>query len=112
MKTQLAAAFLTAAFTLAPAFASAQDETTLDHIVIEMASTPAQHATIARHYLANAQEARQEVRRHERMAQAYNTGKSAPKRGHCLRLAEKYGEIATEYEQLAKLHEEESKRAQ
>ncbi len=89
----------------------AQDET-LESLVIEMASTATEHAAIARYYLARAEEARQEMRRHEGMARGYaarNTRRPRPNRAHCLRIAENYAEIAEEYEQLAQLHEEESR---
>jgi hypothetical protein len=96
---------------IAPGVTLAQDETTLEHLVVEMASTPAEHEAVARHYAARADEARQEMRRHERMARAYTASKtSQPQRmrNHCLALASKYGEIATEFDELAKLHEGEA----
>ena len=112
--TKLILTFLVTALVVTPGFVRAQDEG-LEHLVIEMASTAAEHAAIARHYLAKAEEARQEMRRHERMTRAYTVGKAAMTqrmRGHCERLAENYAELAEEYEQLAQLHEEESSNLQ
>ena len=110
MATKLVAAFLTAALVIAPGFAMAQDET-LESLLIEIASTAAQHAAIARYYVARAEEARREMRSHEGMARAYAEqypGRLQRTRDHCLRIAENYADIAEEYEQLAQLHKEES----
>jgi hypothetical protein len=110
MKNGLVAALMSAML-VAPGVILAQDETTLEHLVIEMASTPAEHQAVARHYTAKAEEARQEMRRHERMAQAYTGSKTSnPQRmrNHCLELVKKYQEVAAEYDELAKLHEEEA----
>lgn len=112
MNSKLVSAFFAAALFVAPLAATAQDQT-LEQLVIEMASTPAQHAAIARYYLTEAEEARQQTKRHEQMASAYNKGRTGgPMGGHCQRLAQKYTEIAQEYAQLAQLHEAESKKAQ
>ena len=114
MRGKLMSAFFAAALFVAPLSIRAQDEG-VEHLVIEMASTPAQHAALARHYLSEAEGARRETRRHEQMARAYDQGKTAvgmPARGHCRRLAEQFTEIAQEYEELAKLHEAESKKPQ
>ena len=98
MNSKLLSAVFVAALFVAPLAATAQDQT-LEHLVIEMASTPAQHAAIARHYLTEAEEARQQTKRHEQMASAYNNkGRTgAPMGGHCQRLAQKYTVIAQEY---------------
>jgi hypothetical protein len=99
----------------APVTVLAQEEPGLEHLVVEMATTPAQHQAVAHHYAAKAEEARQEMRRHQRMAQAYTASRTSnpqQMRNHCERLAEKYEEIAAEYDELAKLHEEEVARGQ
>lgn len=91
--------------------AQTEDETGLEHLVIEMATTSAQHHAVAAHYTAKAEEARQEMRRHERMARAYSGSKTAQPqrmRNHCLQLAKNYEQVAGEYDELAKLHEEEA----
>lgn len=89
----------------------AQDDS-LEQLVIEMADTASEHAAVARHFLAKAEEARQEQVRHENMAQVYTGSKFTRltrSRAHCERLAESYAKIAEQYEELAQLHEEEAK---
>ena len=92
-------------------FAQNEDEAGLEHLVIEMATTSAQHHAVAEHYTAKAAEARQEMRRHERMARAYSGSKTAQPqrmRNHCEQLVKNYEQIAAEYDELAKLHEQEA----
>ena len=106
----IATAFLSAVLA-GPTVALAQNHD-IEHLVIEMASTPAEHQAVAHHYTMKANEARGEARRHEEMARIYAGSRSAqPQRGrqHCESLAAKYEEIATEYDELAKLHDEQSK---
>ena len=92
----------------APTLAQAQEHD-IEHLVIEMASTPEEHLAVAQHYTMKAAEAREEVRRHEGMARLYAGSRSAqPQRGrqHCENLARNFEGIAVEYEELAKLHQE------
>jgi hypothetical protein len=113
MKKAIFAALIYASLLAAPAAVFAQDDS-LEDLVIEMASTRAQHTAVANYYAAKAEEARQEVRRHEHMADSYGHSKtSQPQqmRNHCLGLAKKYGEIAAEYDELAKLHQNEAQKA-
>ena len=82
-----------------------------EHLIIEMANTPDEHRAVARHYMIKADEARQQARRHESMGRLYAGQRSAqPQRGrqHCEALAKNYEAIATEFEELAKLHEEQA----
>jgi hypothetical protein len=113
MKNQFSLALAASALLLAaPGFAPAQEHS-LEHVVVEMASTPAQHTALASHYVASAAAARKNQDGHEQMARAYAaSGRGAPMRGHCERLAQKDGESAAEYDELAKFHTAESKRAQ
>ena len=92
------------------AVAQSSDEAGLEHLVIEMATTSAQHHAVAAHHTAKAEEARREMRRHESIAQAYMRGKTPhPQlRDHCERIAKNYEQIAAEYDELAKLHEQEA----
>jgi hypothetical protein len=85
-----------------------------EHLIIEMANTPAEHRAVARHYKLKADEAREEARRHEAMGRLYATGRSARPGGreHCENIAAKLEEVAAEYEALADLHEEQSKAAE
>jgi hypothetical protein len=103
---------LTSALSIASAnvVAQSEDVTGLEHLVIEMATTSAQHHAVADHYTAKAEEARKEMRRHEQMAQTYMLGKTPQPqmRDHCLKIARNQEQIAAEYQELAKLHEEEA----
>ena len=78
-----------------------------------MATTSAQHHAVADHYTAKAEEARKEMLRHEQMAQAYMLGKTPrpQMRDHCLKVAKNQEQIAAEYDELAKLHEQEATHA-
>jgi hypothetical protein len=99
---------LLSAMLAAPLVAVAQDHD-IEHLVIEMASTPEEHQAVAQHYTMKAAEAREEARRHEGMARVYaGGGRSAQPRGrkHCENLTAKFEEIAVEYDELAKLHQE------
>jgi len=87
----------------------------LEQLVVEMADTPQQHAALARHFQAKAEEARAEVRRHESMGRSYGGGKISHRqrmKRHCESISEKYTSLADEYEALATLHEEEAKKAE
>jgi hypothetical protein len=80
-----------------------------------MADTPEEHAALARYYQAKAEEARAEMRRHERMGRVYVGGKSPQRRlmqTHCRNISKRYSDVAEEYEALAKLHEQETKQAE
>ena len=73
-----------------------------------MADSPSEHSAVANHFRAKAAEARGEVSKHESMSRVYGGGKLNTRiqmRGHCNKLAEQYGATATEYEELAKLHD-------
>lgn len=81
--------------------------------MIENAKTPADHAALAAHYRERTSKARADQAHHQLMSQAYS-GKqgTAAGRVHCRRLAKKNGEMAEEYDALAKLHDEAAKSAQ
>ena len=109
---KIVALLLAGTLALGAGFAAAQDKP-LEQLVIEMADSAVEHAAIAGYYRTKAEEARQEVRHHERMAVTYANGtfpQPLRKGEHCDRLAEQYASVAEEYEQLAQLHQEESKR--
>jgi hypothetical protein len=101
-------AALLSAFLAAPMIGFAQDHD-IEHLVIEMASTPAEHQAVAQHYTMKAAEAREEARRHEGMGRVYASGRSAGRQSpkqHCENLATKFEEVAAEYDELAKFHQE------
>jgi len=104
--------FLLSAVLATSGAVQAQDHT-LEHLVIEMASSTAEHNAVSRHYSAQAEAARQDVRRHEEMARIYGGGGRTGQpqmRRHCEQLAKKFEEIAVEYDQLAQLHADEARK--
>ena len=108
--TRTAVALLFGALVLSPGLALAEDAGhSLEEVVVEMADTPAEHAALARHYRAKADEARAEVRRHEGMGRAYGAGKLTQRqqmKRHCQKLSENFTAAAADYEALAKFHDE------
>ena len=90
------------------------DERSLEELAIEGADTPAEHQALASHYRAKAAEARAESKRHEGIAKAYGRMPKPIHREkmqqHCGKLAENARNEATEYDSLAKAHEDEAKK--
>lgn len=83
----------------------------------EMSEKPEHHRAIAVYYRTLAGEALTEVAKHEAMRKAYRHDHQRFKTGvparrsmtrHCDRLIELHREAATEYEELAKLHDAEA----
>jgi len=113
MRTGIAAALLAGALALSPGLAAAgEGSQSLEELVVEMAHTSGQHAALARHFHAKAEEARTEARRHESMGRNYSAGKLVQKaamQSHCKKIASEYNGMAAEYEAMAKLHEEAAK---
>jgi len=115
MRSRLGVAFLLGTLAFSPSLALADDVHSLEQLVVEMAHTPADHAALAQHYRAKAAAARAEATRHEGMARVYGGGKLMERermQQHCKRIADEDKAIAAEYEELAKLHEAESKKPQ
>jgi hypothetical protein len=117
MKTRIGTALLLGALSLylTPAMAAAGEDHAIEHLVIETASTPAQHTALAKHFHAKAEDARAEARSHEEMAKVYGMGphkgtETAEMQRHCKKLAELSNAQADEYEALAKSHEAEAKK--
>jgi hypothetical protein len=111
MKSTMIMLTLLTAFLVGPTISQAQPHD-IEHLVIEMANTAEEHQAVAGHYRMKAQEARDEARRHEQMGRLYAGRRtSTPQQGlqHCQRLAKSFQDIATEYAELAKLHDELSK---
>jgi len=111
MKT-MTAALIFGVLALSPGVSLAEEAGhSLEEVVVEMANTPAEHAALARHFRAKAEQARSEAQRHEGMARAYGAGKLTQRQNlkrHCQGLAEKSTAMAVDYEALAKFHEEEA----
>jgi hypothetical protein len=89
--------------------AAAEEVHDLEALVIEMATTPAQHKAVAAHDREKAAEARKEAERHRSMLKAYGGTKSVTRQEfekHCNRLISGSEKQAEEYEELAKLHDQ------
>jgi len=116
MTTRFAVALLLGALALSPGSAAAEEQAdSLEQIVVEMADTPAEHAALAKHYRAQADQARALAKRHLSMGRAYVGGKSTQGRqfqNHCRKIAEQQEAMAQEYDALAKLQDEEAKKAE
>lgn len=112
MRTRIATALLLGAVLLSPGLAAGEETGSLEQIVVEMAKTPADHAALAEYYRARAEKARADMRRHESMRRVYGRGKqrSGAASSHCQRLSESYGAMASEYDELAKLHDAQAKK--
>lgn len=110
---RIGAALLCGAIAVTPALGLADADATLEELVVEMAETPHQHAALARYYRARAEEARTEAIRHDRMGRSYRGRKRIVERvrmrKHCQKISEQYSTMATEYDELAKLHDGEAK---
>lgn len=108
MNSRILMTIVASALISIPVIAQADSPPSLEQLVIEMADSPSEHSAVANHFRAKAAEARGEVRKHESMSRVYGGGKLNTRiqmRGHCNKLAEQYGATATEYEELAKLHD-------
>jgi len=115
MRSKIGMVLLLGALALSPGLALAGDEGhSLEQLVVESANTPAAHAALAEHYRAKAASARAAAARHESISRAYSGGKMMDRermKTHCKKIAAENTAIAAEYEELAKLHEGESKKA-
>lgn len=113
-RVSMAGAALAALLLVTPGLATADDgEHSLEQLVVEMAESPSQHAALAAHYRSKAEAARSEGQRHERMGKSYMRGKATERsamRQHCRDIAKQQKSLAAEYDALAKLHEDESKK--
>jgi hypothetical protein len=114
MSRRLFVAVLLGALALSPALAGAQEDSSLEQLVVEMAHTKTEHQALAKFYTEKAADARKLASRHQSMARAYLGGKGMNKQAlttHCKRIAEQQEAMAKEYDALAKLHEDEAKQA-
>ena len=112
MRSKIAVALLLGTLAFTPGIAMAEEDHSLEQLVIESANSPADHAALAKHFRAKAAQAREEASRHDRMARSYNVGKFTDKmhmEKHCKRISANATSSAAEYEELAKLHEAASK---
>lgn len=96
------------AFALSSSAAFAAGDHDLEEVLIQTASTPAQHQALAAHFHAKAAAARKEAERHREMAKAYGGTKLAvaeAQRKHCTDLAQSLDAQAKLYDELAAGHE-------
>jgi hypothetical protein len=112
---KIALALVLGSLAFAPRLAAAQThEKYLEELAIEGADTPAKHEALAAHYRAKAADARAEAKRHEAMASSYGRMAKPVQKGmmqdHCTKLAEDAKDEATQYDSLAKAHEDEAKK--
>lgn len=87
---------------------AAADDTALEKLLVESASTPAQHKALAEYYKAKAAGLKEEADRHRSMAKSYSGTKltaAQAMREHCTKLASLADEQAAEYEKMAAMHE-------
>ncbi len=83
------------------------DDQAIVEVLIESASTPAQHQALADYYKAKAADAKKEAANHRAMAKTYGGQKasiSAAQMDHCNKLASLMDSEAAEYEALASAH--------
>lgn len=115
MRSKIGLVILLGALVATPGLTFAADQGhSLEQLVIETADSPADHASLAKHYRAKASEARAEAAQHESMARSYAMQKhgAMDKMGsHCKKIAANSTSSAAEYDALADLHEAESKKA-
>ena len=85
----------------------------LEEVLVESASTPAEHQALAHHFHAKAAAARKEAERHRAMAKTYGGTKlviAEAQRKHCTDLAQGLDAQAKAYDELAAGHETEAKK--
>lgn len=112
MEIRIAAALLlTALLVVSPVAIGDEAARGPEDPAAERADASVEHTALARYFRAMATEARSRVRLHEYMARSMHSGKKRAQLGarHCEKLAELYGAMAEEFDQLAELHDEEAK---
>jgi len=110
--SMLRVAILAFALVLPGSLALAAGEHGLEQVLIESASSPAQHQALADHFRAQAAGARREAERHRTMAKSYGGGKppAEAQRKHCENLAKSFDAQAADYDALAAAHDAEAKK--
>jgi hypothetical protein len=101
------------AIALPGAAAYAEGDHDLEQVLVESASTPAQHQALANHFRAKAAAARKGAEEHRAMAKTYGGSKlviAEAQRKHCTDLAQSLDAQAKLYDELAAGHEAEAKK--
>jgi hypothetical protein len=93
------------ALSAAPLAATATaDDQDMEQLLVEWATTPAQHQALAKHFKEKAEAAKAEAAHHRAMAKSYSSTKAAnvkPQMDHCNKLAALADQEAAEYEKMA-----------
>lgn len=92
---------------------AAEEESDLEALLAEFASTPKEHAALARYFRGKATRHRRLAEHHAAMAKSYTGTKfqaAAQMRTHCEKIAQNERSIAALYDDLAKDHEQEASR--
>lgn len=123
IKSRIPVLLLTAVVALSPGLLLAEAGGHADHhaqghsleeLLVESAETAADHAALANHYRAKAEEARAEADQHERMGRSYMQGKTVERmkmQSHCKKISEGLRTQAAEFDALAAMHEAEAAKA-
>lgn len=122
MRSKFGTALLMGALALSPGIALAAGDS-LEQLVVESATTPAQHTALAKYYRSKAEAARAEAKEHTAMASTYVPSSAGQKTtwgtiqerqkmaDHCKSLAQQSEATAKDYDALAKMHDEMAKKA-
>lgn len=92
---------------------AAAQEHGLEQVLVESASTPAQHEALAKHYRRRAEASKADAASHRAMAKSYSGTKAATAKAmsdHCTKLASLSDDEAAQYEALAAEHEAAAKK--
>ncbi len=87
---------------------SARADGELEQVLVESATTPAQHTALAKYYQDKGAAAAKEAERHRAMGKAYSGAKMTEvsrMREHCEKLAALYDDQAKQFDMLAKEHQ-------
>jgi len=104
-------ALIAVGLALAPiglAWSHDEDQSSLEQILVESATTPQQHAALAKYYRGKASEARERAAEHKRMGASYGGTKMAIAQAgkeHCDKLAALNESTAAEYDKMASEHD-------
>jgi hypothetical protein len=84
------------------------DDSALEQLLVESATTPAQHQALAKYYRSKAADAKAEAETHRSMMKSYSGVRLSAAKAqseHCNKLASLSDAQAAEYEKLAASHE-------
>ena len=79
MQPRIVLAVVASALLWSPGVGFAEPAPSLERLVVEMADSPAEHAAVAKHFRAKAEDARGEASKHESMGRVYGGGKLGSK---------------------------------